>query len=882
MNRRARRRADIERALAEDAAAAAAAAAPGAALIADDEVHRLNRIGPILVPVDEDAVPDELIPWAVARHCNNSIRELTEDDPRAETPAEFRGELYPPQKTMLAAMDLLENRSSLQTSGGALQMSMARIAAQFSFGKTVLALARVCAARVPRARPSLAPLIAGLPLVRDGYFMPEVTVRYAQLLPLTIVAAAANVISQWEENTTRFTNLRMYTIENVHSLRAFEALFRNGRAAAEYDIVFVKAGRVVSSFVVAGEPPRAAGDPPRAAGDPPRAGGEPPAEHASKSTRSLIGALGRVLEGVPVARLIIDDYDTLKLSADDCFIPALFTWLVSATRRRTSASVNSHEGGTVTEYFRRNMCEGVPVLGAALDDVLNGCCSLRCAPDYVGAHIHSTVCGFRHITVAGGRAAGMLRDLDVPEEVFEMVNADAVGTAAAALGLEAASVGDIVRRVVGGHLDKLRLAARVVARVARVQTALEIRSGRPLLERIAAPTDTVTAADALPVADALPAADAVPVADAVAAADAVARFDPSTIGGLKKAMREGTDAEFMACWNSPLAVPEQYMPQILIDMTAQSAEVTEKYGKTLSRMRDNIREGCCQVCTVPFSKSDSEEEDAADRDDTTDTAAYVLAGCCQIIICEHCVTRKIGGARQFISRCPNCAVDIPSLGTGLIRVGAELDLESALKDDALAPDVPQAAPVGAAGTAAGTAAVPAEVRGQQALAAAPAAEIANPKLRALVQFIRGEPIEALTNMAVPPFVHGLLDGVRDLPWPAEKPRKILVFTMHAESTRHIEFALELAGIPYGVLRGLRTQKDAAVEALRGAPTTGVLLVTSAKDCAGIHMPWLSHIVFYHRVTDRHVEAQVAARGQRLGREHNLEIVLIGNEAEAGR
>lgn len=130
--------------------------------------------------------------------------------------------------------------------------------------------------------------------------------------------------------------------------------------------------------------------------------------------------------------------------------------------------------------------------------------------------------------------------------------------------------------------------------------------------------------------------------------------------------------------------------------------------------------------------------------------------------------------------------------------------------------------------------------------------------------------------------HGLLDGVRDAPWPAEKPRKILVFTMHAESTRHIEFALELAGIPYGVLRGLRSQKDAAVEALRRAPSTGVLLVTSAKDCAGIHMPWLSHIEFYHRVTDRHVEAQVAARGQRLGREHNLEIVLIGNEAEVGR
>ena len=40
--------------------------------------------------------------------------------------------------------------------------------------------------------------------------------------------------------------------------------------------------------------------------------------------------------------------------------------------------------------------------------------------------------------------------------------------------------------------------------------------------------------------------------------------------------------------------------------------------------------------------------------------------------------------------------------------------------------------------------------------------------------------------------------------------------------------------------------------------------------------------FYHRVHDAHVEAQVAARGQRLGRTQDLSIVLIANEGEAYR
>ena len=86
-------------------------------------------------------------------------------------------------------------------------------------------------------------------------------------------------------------------------------------------------------------------------------------------------------------------------------------------------------------------------------------------------------------------------------------------------------------------------------------------------------------------------------------------------------------------------------------------------------------------------------------------------------------------------------------------------------------------------------------------------------------------------------------------------------------------------MPYSVLRGTRAQKDAVLNAVREAAGNRVLLVTAAKDCAGIHMPWLSDIVFYHRVADRHVEAQVAARGQRLGREHDLTVTVIVNEAE---
>ena len=924
---------------AEAEAAMAAARRPGAALVPDRDVDQYYGAQELMLELARDAARDAAraadpyefgVPhWGAATHHLHDVRELSEDDPRAPTPAGFRGELYLPQQTMLAAMLALENTPELAAwrdscslvgdrgrgAGPALrvQTAAARIAAQFSFGKTVLALALVCAQRVP-ANSSLAGAFANSPLAGafansslagafaslmpmvgpgvagpSGRCLPEATLLFDAFLPITVVAAAANVISQWEANAAQFTGLRALTVENVHGLRLFENLYRTGRLG-EYDLLFVKAGRVTNSFVVAGAPGAApvapgAGVPGAGAPVAPGAAPAPAARAAPRGNRSMFGALAQVLEGAQVARLIIDDYDTLKLSSDDCFIAARFTWLVSATRRTTQAHAEVHnEGPAPADFFAANGPEHLPVLAAAHDDVLNGCCSLRCAPAYVGAHISSLQVGFRRIVVRGGQAAGILRDLDLAPEVVEMVNADAVGTAAAALGIAAQSVGDIVQRVVGDHLGRLRAAVRAQERCARVRAGIGLatRSGRPLLDRAAAVgTAGASAAGASAAGAAAGGSEFLSEEPQVKLAFEPAvphtDYDPRTVSGLKKALREGSEAQFVAVWNSPMA-PESYFEGAVLELEAAAAEAVAKYGKALARMRDNIREGYCQVCTVPFdSKSDSnhssKSEPTSDANAADANAAYVLVGCCQIIVCETCVTKTVGGRRRFIDRCPNCAVDVRA-GAGLIRVGAELNLEAALGDDALS-----AAGDDAAGAGAGAVdAVPAGA----ALADALPAEIANPKLRALVQLIRQEPIDCIHDTPVAPFVRGLLTGLRSVPLADGEPRRVLVFTMHAESTRLIEFALGVAQVPFGVLRGARAQKDAAVEALREAPAGGVLLVTSAKDCAGIHMPWLTHIVFYHRVHDAHVEAQVAARGQRLGRTQDLSIVLIANEGEAYR
>ncbi len=811
-------------------------------------------------------VPDDGLPWGEGPH-GSVPRLLTADDPRAPTPEHFLCQLRPPQQTLLHALIELEQTGRVAAAPaadygpGVIMTNGVRLDAPAGFGKTMLvvALAQEMANRARRGepyrmRPELAPAatlpvpqstcgkvnfaiccyggVAARVLSEEGSrqpslylepaaHLPELTIRYARGYPnLSVVFASPNVIRQWVDHCDRFApTLRYFVVENARTLQEFCELLSDGRARG-YDLLFCKAGTVTSSFRLPGEGPPI---PMRGRDGQPRA--EPP--------RSLFFVLARLLENAPVARVVIDDFDSVK-ARPDCRIPAAgFVYFVSATRRQTPArwAVDTTPR-PVGEFLRGLTPLSTPLTAHALNDVLNNTLRLTCEAGYARASIAMPAPLWRRVVIIGGAAAVVMRALGAPEDALEAVNAGAIGAAAGRLHVAADTLGGLLRACLGRHAEMVGFVRRAVARL-ELAAAAPPRAARP---------------DAEPFG-----IDEYETAEEEEAA--------AMLGDLRARRR---------------AVAYPALHARLVERKAE----LKQYEVTLGRMRDNIREGECAVCHLDFEPG---------------LPVHIMADCCQIVLCDHCMTSAVV-ARKI---CPNCMRPMQRP----VRVGPEVDLLAALSDEQVRRELGDGTPAdGNVMSAAAAAAADDEDADSDDDAAAQAQaaaalissvglgrvieelrEAANWRLLALVRLVaQDEAPEFQVDDGCAPYVANLLVGPEAVPR-TDQPRRILVFTTTPGASRAVDTALRRAGIPVRGLGGPRSHKEAAVAWLaERCPETRVIVVTAAKDCGGLHMPFLTDVIYYHRVADRNVQTQVAARGQRPGRECSIRITVIANSEEVAQ
>ena len=153
------------------------------------------------------------------------------------------------------------------------------------------------------------------------------------------------------------------------------------------------------------------------------------------------------------------------------------------------------------------------------------------------------------------------------------------------------------------------------------------------------------------------------------------------------------------------------------------------------------------------------------------------------------------------------------------------------------------------------------------------------KMMALLQLIRGENITCEMDEKVGPYISGLLDGKTNRPHPVGAKHKYLIFAVYAETTRLISRALAHFNIDHKVLGGTRKEKESCLQAFRGE--CDIMIITAARDCAGMHIPYATRTVIYHNIADKAILTQLGGRAQRVDRVYNLEFITILEEQEVG-
>jgi len=354
---------------------------------------------------------------------NNTVL-LSDQDSKASIPNGFKGILYPPQLTLLHYMLNLEIKCEIALDDSVVFMSYGRISEKFSFGKTVLALALICARKDIGNRIMRVPILINDIYNNHNPIFPEIFMKFKNYIPITFIATSNNVITQWIDNINKFTDLKYMTVENVYDVKKFEILYQNNQLI-NFDIVIVKVGKMTSNYIVSKN------------------------NKSKTKNQSILDAICKIMEGTLISRFIIDDFDTLKLSNKDSFIHASFTWMISSTNRYIKRK-KSHKllpATSIEDFTKKNITNNLSIIIASNDDMLNGLFNTRCCPEYVDIYIKSTKIQFRSITVSGNNCVGLVKGV-VSDDIIELLNSGAIHTATQKLGIHANNILDIISKII--------------------------------------------------------------------------------------------------------------------------------------------------------------------------------------------------------------------------------------------------------------------------------------------------------------------------------------------------------------------------------------------------------------------------------------------------
>jgi SNF2 family DNA or RNA helicase len=714
-------------------------------------------------------------------HVNGDVEHLLNNSyTKIESVPGLKTSLFPHQKTIVKAMlDLEMNRSynipilhnrdnathELKTTSGVLSEAVGS-------GKTIDILSVILLQKIPKVYPDISELVlfnkTQAPRQGNGmsYHTSCVRKKFRNILKSTIVFAGVSVVNQWVNAIQTFTTLKYFTVFDVRDLQKLINIMAD-KSANNYDIIIVKNGKVTRPVVFPSYI-------------------KIESKNFNKSTMYIYNIIAN-MRNFCWARVVVDDFDTIKLPHNAGIVNGLFTWYISSTKKQMSTKTI-----TTTDFKSTSdllMYSNYNCGNIMSNNLLFYNLNIRNDPKFVKEtnNINSPKFYAYMFANPNNQYIGFLSLIGDAEatEVMEMLNGDAIETAAERLGIKTTKVADIFQIMLGKQFDKYIKSINVLGFIAEVEPMQGHR--QPMNEN--------------------PDAD-----DTYKKTDLFIRREINYNYPNLKGLIDSTKEEY--------------------------TEIRQKSSIAIERVKSNIKEGECPICSTDLNDEDEET---------------IILKCCGIILCGMCCFGTIFPTNCLTGQCSNCRAQLKL--SDLIYLNSSFDLNNIVEEKMYDSDDEKKTEVKKT-----------EVK-----------EKLRDKMTAIVDIIKGiKPVErCLVDVNIP----NLMKGTNILP--ELSYNKVLIFANYDETIKKIRTTLMDEKVNFWQLGGSHKEIAATVEQFTIFNKTCVLIINSMKHCSGLNLQTATDLIFAHKILDPNIETQVIGRGQRLGRTTTLKVhfMMYNNEYE---
>lgn len=369
--------------------------------------------------------------------------------------------LYPHQQGVVKAMLDMESKRTIAVSNNMhrvmnISYNSGVLSEPVGSGKTIDILSVILLSKIPRAIPDIMELQYHQTDNSVGY----IRRKFKKFLKTSIIFVGASVMKQWEQAIKTFTSMKVFSANSIVELKQLLRMISD-LSVNEYDIILVKNGKITRPI-------------------------ELPdgivLEDKNRVALAYIYNIVANLRNYCWARVVIDDFDTIKLPHNAGVVNGIFTWYISSTRKkmdfRSTPGKMTNRASEMLKNFDYG-CANIMYNHVLfrMFNVRNDIDFLKATTSVPNPKYHVAIFknpNDRYISLLSG-----MGDSDV-NRITEMLNGDAIGAAAEAAGIKTTSVASIFEKILGGKFQQYRFAGDLLAFIEHVREEEPAR--RPMAE----------------------------------------------------------------------------------------------------------------------------------------------------------------------------------------------------------------------------------------------------------------------------------------------------------------------------------------------------------------------------------------------------------------